>query len=60
MIAGAPPEAEAAARGARAELLDHEPDAEQLAQIAELVAAGEVQVEIAEVSRSPRSGRRTS
>jgi NADPH:quinone reductase-like Zn-dependent oxidoreductase len=47
VIAGAPPEAEAAARGARAELLSMSPSAEQLAKIAELVAAGEVKVEIA-------------
>jgi NADPH:quinone reductase-like Zn-dependent oxidoreductase len=47
VIAGAPPEAEAAERGARAELLIMSPSAEQLAKIAELVAAGEVKVEIA-------------
>ncbi len=47
VIAGAPPETEAAERGARAELLIMSPSAEQLATIAELVAAGEVQVEIA-------------
>jgi NADPH:quinone reductase-like Zn-dependent oxidoreductase len=47
VIAGAPPEAEAAARGARAELLLMSMSAEQLAKIAELVAAGEVKVEIA-------------
>jgi NADPH:quinone reductase-like Zn-dependent oxidoreductase len=46
-IAGAPPEAEAAERGARAELLIMSPSAEQLAKIAELVASGEVKVEIA-------------
>ena len=46
-IAGAPPEAEAAERGARAELLRMSVDAEHLAKIAELVAAGEVRVEIA-------------
>jgi NADPH:quinone reductase-like Zn-dependent oxidoreductase len=47
VIAGGPPEAEAAARGARAELLIMSLSAEQLAKIAELVAAGEVKVEIA-------------
>jgi NADPH:quinone reductase-like Zn-dependent oxidoreductase len=47
VIAGAPPEAEAAERGARAELLIMSASAEQLAKIAELVAAGEVKVEIA-------------
>lgn len=47
-IAGAPPEEAARKRGARAELLIMSPDPEQLAQIAELVAAGEVRVEIAQ------------
>jgi NADPH:quinone reductase-like Zn-dependent oxidoreductase len=47
VIAGAPPEAQAAERGVRAELLVMSPSAEQLAKIAELVAAGEVRVEIA-------------
>jgi NADPH:quinone reductase-like Zn-dependent oxidoreductase len=47
-IAGTPPEQEAAARGARAELLVMSPSAEQLTHIAGLVAAGEVRVEIAE------------
>jgi len=46
-IAGAPPE-EAAERGVRAELLIMSASAEQLAAIAELVAAGEVHVEIAQ------------
>lgn len=46
-IAGAPPEPEAAERAARAELLIMSPSSEQLAKIAELVAAGEVKVEIA-------------
>jgi NADPH:quinone reductase-like Zn-dependent oxidoreductase len=46
-IAGAPPEQTAAERGARAELLIMSPDSEQLARVAELVAAGEVHVEIA-------------
>jgi NADPH:quinone reductase-like Zn-dependent oxidoreductase len=47
-IAGAPPEEAARARGVRAELLVMSPSSEQLARIAELVAAGEVRVEIAE------------
>lgn len=47
-IAAAPPEEQAAERGARAELLVMSPSAKQLAQIAELVAAGEVHVELAE------------
>ncbi len=47
-IAGAPPEDAARARGVRAELLVMSPSSEQLARIAELVAAGEVRVEIAE------------
>lgn len=47
VIAGAPPEAEAAERGARAELLIMSPDARQLADIAALVASGDVAVEIA-------------
>ena len=48
-IAGAPPEDAARDRGARAELLVMSPSSDQLARIAELVAEGEVQVEIAEV-----------
>jgi NADPH:quinone reductase-like Zn-dependent oxidoreductase len=47
VIAGAPPEEQAAERGVRAELLIMSPSAEQLAKIAELVAAGDVRVEIA-------------
>ena len=47
-IAGAPPEQAAAERGVRAELLVMSPDPDQLVRIAELVAAGEVHVEIAE------------
>lgn len=47
-IAGAPPEEAAAERGARAELLIMSPDSKQLAQVAELVAGGEVHVEIAQ------------
>ncbi len=49
VIAAAPPEAEAAARGFRAEPLSMTTNAEQLAKVAELVAAGEVKVEIAEI-----------
>jgi NADPH:quinone reductase-like Zn-dependent oxidoreductase len=48
-IASAPPEEAARARGARAELLVMSPSSEQLARIAELVAGGEVRVEISEV-----------
>jgi len=48
-IANAPPEEAARARGARAELLVMSPNAEQLARIGELVASGEVRVEISEV-----------
>jgi NADPH:quinone reductase-like Zn-dependent oxidoreductase len=47
-IAGAPPQEAAAQRGVRAELLIMSPSSEQLARIAELVAAGDVHVEIAE------------
>ncbi len=47
-IAGAPPEEAATARGVRAELLIMSPSSGQLAEIAELVAAGDVRVEIAE------------
>jgi NADPH:quinone reductase-like Zn-dependent oxidoreductase len=48
-IANAPPEEAARQRGARAELLVMSPSSEQLARIGELVARGEVQVEISEV-----------
>jgi NADPH:quinone reductase-like Zn-dependent oxidoreductase len=48
-IASAPPEEAARARGARAELLVMSPNPEQLARIGELVAGGEVRVEISEV-----------
>ena len=48
-IAGPPPEDAAGERGARAALHIASPDADQLAQIGELVAAGDVHVEIAEV-----------
>jgi NADPH:quinone reductase-like Zn-dependent oxidoreductase len=47
-IAGPPPEDAARERGVRAELLVMSPAADQLARIAELVAAHEVRVEIAE------------
>jgi NADPH:quinone reductase-like Zn-dependent oxidoreductase len=47
-IAAAPPEQLARGRGVRAELLVMSPRSEQLARIADLVAAGEVGVEITE------------
>jgi NADPH:quinone reductase-like Zn-dependent oxidoreductase len=47
-IAGAPPEADAAARGVRAELLVMSPSSEQLAKVAALVVSGDVEVEIAQ------------
>ena len=47
-IAARPPEDAARERGVRAELLVISLSSEQLARIAELVAAGEVRVEIAE------------
>ena len=48
-IASAPPEEAARARGASAQLLVMSPSSEQLTRIAELVAGGEVRVEISEV-----------
>lgn len=48
-IAAAPPEEAAKERGARAELLVTSPNPDQLATIADLVAAGDVRIEIAEV-----------
>jgi NADPH:quinone reductase-like Zn-dependent oxidoreductase len=48
-IAGVPPTDAAEERGVRAELLVMRPSSEQLARIAELVASGHVNVEIAEV-----------
>jgi len=48
-IAGAAPEEAARARGVRAELLIMSPSSEQLTRVADLVAAGELRVEIAEV-----------
>jgi NADPH:quinone reductase-like Zn-dependent oxidoreductase len=47
-IAGPPPEQEAKQRAVRAELLIMSPNSGQLRQIAELVAAGEVQLEISQ------------
>jgi NADPH:quinone reductase-like Zn-dependent oxidoreductase len=46
VIAGPPPEAEAAERGARAEVFSASPNSEQLSKLADLVAAGTVHVEI--------------
>jgi NADPH:quinone reductase-like Zn-dependent oxidoreductase len=48
-IAAPPPEEAARERGGRAELLIMSPNSDQLSRIAELVAAGEVHVELAEV-----------
>ena len=48
-IAAAPPEEAARERGVRAELLVMSPTSEQLARVAELVAGGDVRVEIADV-----------
>ena len=48
-IAGAAPEEAARALGVRAELLIMSPSSEQLTKVAQLVAAGEVRVEIAAV-----------
>ena len=48
-IAGAPPTDTAQQRGVRAELLVTSPNPEQLTRIADLVAAGDVRVELAEV-----------
>jgi NADPH:quinone reductase-like Zn-dependent oxidoreductase len=48
-IAAAPPEDAARVRGVRAELHVTSPSSEQLARIADLIAAGDVKVEIAEV-----------
>lgn len=47
-IAGEPPAAQAAERGVRAELLIMSPSSEQLAKVGQLVADGQVRVEIAE------------
>jgi NADPH:quinone reductase-like Zn-dependent oxidoreductase len=48
-IANAPPEEAAQERGVRAELVVMSPKSEQLTEIAELVASGDVRVEISEV-----------
>ena len=48
-IANAPPEEAARERGIRAELLVTSPSPDQLARIAELIANGDVRVELAEV-----------
>jgi NADPH:quinone reductase-like Zn-dependent oxidoreductase len=48
-IASAPPEDAALEHGVRADMLAMSPNSEQLARIGELVAAGDVRVEIAEV-----------
>jgi NADPH:quinone reductase-like Zn-dependent oxidoreductase len=56
-IASAPPEQAARERGARAELLITSPKADQLARIGELVAAGKVRVELAEVLPLTEVGR---
>jgi NADPH:quinone reductase-like Zn-dependent oxidoreductase len=48
-IAAAPPEDAARERGVRAQLHVMSPSSEQLARIADLIAAGDVRVEIAEV-----------
>jgi NADPH:quinone reductase-like Zn-dependent oxidoreductase len=48
-IANAPPEDAAREHGARAELLVMSPSSDQLARIGELVATGEVKLELAEV-----------
>jgi NADPH:quinone reductase-like Zn-dependent oxidoreductase len=47
-IAGTPPEEQAAERGVHAQRLVMSPSSEQLGRIAELVAAGDVHIEIAE------------
>ena len=56
-IANAPPEEAARARGVRAELLVMSPSTEQLSRIAQLVAAGDVRVEIAELIPLTEVGR---
>jgi|CZKG01.1.fsa_nt_gi NADPH:quinone reductase-like Zn-dependent oxidoreductase len=56
-IANAPPEQEAAARGARAVLFSMTPNPGQLSEIGRLVAAGELHVEIAEVFALSRVSR---
>ena len=56
-IAGAPPEEAARERNVRAKLLVMSPDSDQLARIAELVAVGDVRVELAEVLPLTDAGR---
>lgn len=56
-IAGAAPEQAASERGVRAELLIMSPSADQLAKIAELVASGEVTVDIAQLLPLAEVGR---
>jgi NADPH:quinone reductase-like Zn-dependent oxidoreductase len=56
-IAAAPPEEAARERGARAELLVMSPTSEQLTRVAELVAAGEVRVELSDVLPLTEVGR---
>ncbi len=48
LIANAPPEPQAAKRGVRAALFSMSPTTEQLGKVAELVASGEVRIEIAQ------------
>ena len=48
-IASAPPEDRARQRGARAELHVTSPNPEQLARVAELVASGDIRIELSEV-----------
>lgn len=48
-IAGAPPEQEAKERGGSAELLVMSPSSDQLDRVADMIAAGDVRVEMAEV-----------
>jgi NADPH:quinone reductase-like Zn-dependent oxidoreductase len=56
-IAGAPPEEAAREHGVRAELHVTSPSSDQMARIAELVAAGEVRVEIADAIPLSEAGR---
>jgi len=58
-IASAPPERAAGERGVRAEAVRMSPNAGRLAEIADLVAAGQVHAEIAARSRSRRCRRPT-
>jgi NADPH:quinone reductase-like Zn-dependent oxidoreductase len=54
-IANAPPEEAARERGARAELLVMDAPAEDLARIGELVAAGDVRIEVLPLAELPRA-----